>query len=102
MSIMKMKSKSLVQSWLEVELTINGRTLSEALFDMNKALGSAHTHSRVREWAENRNGRGKRLPREVRIYMAKVVMPHVLKSAGVASSAKIDKRTMNRLVEQLC
>jgi len=99
---MKMKAKSLVQSWLEVELNINGRTLSEALFDMNKSLGSAHTHSRVREWAENRNGRGKRLPREVRIYMAKVVMPYVLKSAGVSSLAKIDKRTINRLVEQLC
>ena len=61
-----MRAKTLIQAWLEVELNINCKTLAEALRDLNKKLGSVHTHSRVREWEENRNGRGDRLPRKVR------------------------------------
>jgi len=98
---MKMKAKSLVQAWLEVELEINQKTLAEALLGLNKALGSAHTHSRIREWEENRNGRGDRLPRRVRIYMSKLVLQDVLQSAGVKAD-KLDKRTITRLAEQLC
>ena len=97
----KMKAKTLVQSWLEVELVFNGKTLAEALKELNKHLNSAHTHSRVREWEENRNGRGARLPREIRLYMAKVVLRHVLESSGVNASA-LASRAVSRIAEQLC
>jgi hypothetical protein len=97
----KMKAKTLVQSWLEVELVFNNKTLAEALRDLNKHLNSAHTHSRVREWEENRNGRGARLPREIRLYMAKVVLRHVLESSGVNAST-LASRAISRIAEQLC
>jgi hypothetical protein len=98
---MKMKAKTLVQSWLEVELEFNNKTLAEALRDLNKHLNSAHTHSRVREWEENRNGRGARLPREIRLYMAKVVLRHVLESSGVNADT-LGSRTISKIAEQLC
>ncbi|MBP9722262.1 MAG: hypothetical protein KBD64_03775 [Gammaproteobacteria bacterium] len=95
-----MKSKSLVQSWLEVELNINGKTLTEALAALNSKMDSSHTHSRVNEWKENRNGRGERLPRELRMHMAKLVMKDVLESAGVNTS-KLSKKVLNKIAEQL-
>jgi hypothetical protein len=98
---MKMKAKTVVQSWLEVELVFNGKTLADALRDLNKHLNSAHTHSRVREWEENRNGRGARLPREIRLYMSKVVMRHVLESSGV-DVRSLQSRVISRIAEQLC
>ncbi len=95
-----MKSKSLVQSWLEVELNINGKTLTQALAALNGKMESSHTHSRVNEWKENRNGRGERLPRDLRMHMAKLVMKDVLKSAGIDAD-KLSKKTLNKLAEQL-
>ena len=68
---------------------------------MNKKLGSAHTHSRVREWEENRNGRGNRLPREVRMFMAKVVCKHVLADNGV-NIKNIENRKFNKIAELFC
>ncbi len=94
------KSKTLVQSWLEVELNINGKNLTNALESLNSQMGSAHTHSRVNEWKENRNGRGERLPRELRVHMAKIVMKDILSNAGLDVS-KINKATLNRIAEQL-
>ena len=96
-----MRAKTLVQAWLEVELDVNHKTLATALREMNKALDAAHTHSRVREWEENRNGRGDRLPRRVRVYMAKKVVDQVLKDAGV-DTKKLNKRNLNKIVDQLC
>lgn len=95
-----MKSKTLVQSWLEVELNINGKTLTQALDALNKKMKSSHTHSRVNEWKENRNGRGERLPRELRTHMAKLVIKNVLESAGI-SLAKLPQKTLNKIAEQL-
>lgn len=96
-----MKAKNLVQAWLEVELYENGKILAHALEDMNDALGSSHTHSRVREWEENRNGRGERLPREVRIYMAKIAAFNVLSAAGL-DVKKLNKRILATLAERFC
>lgn len=96
-----MKAKNLVQAWLEVELNENDKILAEALEDLNQHLGSAHTHSRVREWEENRNGRGERLPREVRVYMAKIVARSVLNAAGF-DSKKLTKRHLTVLAERFC
>jgi len=95
-----MKAKSLVQSWLEVELQHNGKSLADALRSLNTALGSAHTHSRVREWEENRNGRGDRLPRKVRIYMTKVAIRDVLRDCKI-NTDKIPSRTLTALCERL-
>lgn len=96
-----LKSKTLVQSWLEVELNINNKTLSQALESLNSKMNSSHTHSRVNEWKENRNGRGERLPRELRVHMSKVVIKEVLANAGVDVS-KISNKTLGRISEQLC
>lgn len=95
-----MKAKSLVQSWLEVELEHNGKTLADALRSLNTSLGSAHTHSRVREWEENRNGRGDRLPRKVRLYMAKVALRDVLRDCNL-NADKLPPRTLTVLCERL-
>jgi hypothetical protein len=96
-----MKANNIVQSWLEVELFENGKILAEALEDLNYALNTAYTHSRVREWEENRNGRGERLPREVRIYMGRIVARSVLDSAGF-NTKKLSQRQINQLVENFC
>ena len=97
----KLTSKTLVQSWLEVEIDFHGKTLAQALRDLNDHLHSTHTHSRVREWEENRNGRGARLPREIRLYMAKIVLKNVLEANGVKAQG-VDKKALNKIAEQLC
>lgn len=98
---MKMRAKNLVQSWLEVELHFNDKTLTEALKGLNNHLGSAHTHSRVREWEENRNGRGERLPRKVRLYMTRVVLKNVLGAAQLGVD-KLSKKTVEQICDRLC
>jgi len=95
-----MKSKSLVQSWLEVETNINGKSLGQALDSLNKKMKSAHTHSRVNEWKENRNGRGERLPRALRVHMAKLSIKDVLSNNGV-NVDKLSKKELNKIAEQL-
>ena len=95
-----LKSKTLVQSWLEVELNINGKTLSQALEALNDKMHSSHTHSRVNEWKENRNGRGERLPRELRVHMSQLVVKHVLANAGLDVS-KISRQALSKIAEQL-
>jgi hypothetical protein len=95
-----LKSKSLVQSWLEVELNINHKTLAQALESLNTKMDSSHTHSRVNEWKENRNGRGERLPRDLRIHMSKIVIKEVLTNAGLDVS-KISNKVLGRISEQL-
>lgn len=94
------KAKTLVQTWLEVELNSNNRTLGEALELLNKKMDSSHTHSRVNEWKENRNGRGERLPRELRVHMSKIVIKDVLQNAGI-DTTKLSKAVLNRIAEQL-
>ena len=96
-----MKAKTLVQVWLEVELVQNEKSLAEALRALNKKLGSAHTHSRVREWEETRGGRGSRLPREVRVYMAKIVSRSILESAGL-NTKKVPLRKLYQVAERFC
>jgi hypothetical protein len=96
-----MKAKTLIQSWLEVEVDRNGKTVAGALRDLNAHLGSSHTHSRVSEWKENRNGRGDRLPRRVRVYMAKIVIKAVLEDGGLKMGS-VQKKTLNKIAEQLC
>lgn len=93
-----MKAKNLIQIWLTVELKVNGKILAEAITDLNQALGTAYTHSRVREWEENRNGRGERLPRSVRAYMLKIGIPLILKNAGL--KVELTTRQINLLAEQ--
>lgn len=95
-----LKAKTLVQSWLEVELNINGKTLSQALDALNTKMQSSHTHSRVNEWKENRNGRGERLPRELRVHMSKLVIKDVLSNAGLDVS-KVSKTVLAKIAEQL-
>jgi hypothetical protein len=96
-----MKAKNLVQAWLHVELEENNKTLAEALLALNDSLGTAYTHSRIREWEENRNGRGERLPREVRVYMAKLVARSVLSNAGLSLKG-LTPRQVSLIAEQFC
>lgn len=96
----KFKANSLVQAWLFVELKEHGRTLAEALKDLNNKLDSAHTHSRVREWEDNRNGRGDRLPRKLRQYMLQKVLKSILANAGF-DAKKMNSRQLKKLAEML-
>ena len=96
-----MKAKNLVQAWLHVELEESNKTLAEALSALNDSLGTAYTHSRIREWEENRNGRGERLPREVRVYMAKLVARSVLSNAGLSLKG-LTSRQVSLIAEQFC
>ncbi len=96
----KLSGKSLVESWLFVELEAKERTLKEALDELNDTLGSAHTHSRVREWEQNRNGRGERLPRSLRIVLGKKVIREVLSAAGIDLKG-VSTAKLNKVVEQL-
>ena len=96
-----LRAKTLVQAWLEVELDKNKQTLTKTLEKMNKKLGSAHTHSRVREWEENRNGRGNRLPREVRMFMAKIVCKDILSDVGL-NTKDLTSSQINKIVRQFC
>jgi hypothetical protein len=96
-----MKAKNLVQAWLCVELEEGEKTLTEALGNLNDTLGTAYTHSRVREWEENRNGRGERLPREVRVHMAKLVARSVLSNAGLSLKG-LTSRQITQIAEQFC
>jgi hypothetical protein len=96
-----MKAKNLVQAWLAVEMDENGKTLGEALERMNEALSTRYTHSRIREWEENRNGRGERLPRQVRIYMAKLTARSVLEAMGISAKGLTTKK-IALLAEQFC
>lgn len=96
-----MKAKNLVQAWLFVEMEEDGKTLGEALNDLNEALGTAYTHSRVHEWRESRNQRGDRLPREVRVYMAKITARSVLSAAGLNMQG-MTTRKITQIAEQFC
>ena len=96
-----MKAKNLVQAWLHVALEEGNKTLAEALVGLNDSLGTAYTHSRIREWEENRNGRGERLPREVRVYMAKLVARSVLANAGLSLKG-LTARQVSLIAEQFC
>ena len=96
-----MKAKNLVQAWLHVELEESNKTLAEALSALNDSLGTAYTHSRIREWEENRNGRGERLPRQVRIYMAKLTARSVLEAMGISAKGLTTKK-IALLAEQFC
>ncbi|MFI4956510.1 MAG: hypothetical protein ACHQAX_04815 [Gammaproteobacteria bacterium] len=96
-----MKAKNLVQAWLFVELEEGDKTLAEALVNLNNSLGTAYTHSRIREWEENRNGRGERLPRDVRLHMAKLVARSVLTNAGLSLKG-LTSRQISQIAEQFC
>ena len=96
-----MEAKTLVQVWLEVELIQNNKSLADALRALNKKLGTAYRHSRMREWEQIRDGRGSRLPREVRVYMAKIVASTVLESAGI-NTKKVSSIKLNQIAEMFC
>lgn len=95
-----MRSKTLIESWLHVELVEKKRTLAAVLKELNSTLGSNYTHVRVREWEKNKNGRGGRLSRSVRLYMAKKVIRKALGDAGIDVS-RLHTKTLNKIVENL-
>lgn len=70
--------QNLVSTWLNIELNQNGKKLVDILGDMNMALRAKHTHSRIHEWAEYRNGRGGRMPKEVRYYILTKVLKNII------------------------
>lgn len=96
----KIKTKNLIETWSEVEQNINQRSFGKALDSLNKKMKTSYTTSRVNEWKENRNGRGERLPRELRVHLSKVVLKNVLSNAGLDTS-KLTQKNLNRIVEQL-
>lgn len=96
----KLTSKSLIQSWLQVELNINERTLAEVLREMNAKFDSKYTHSRIREWERCEDGRGSRIPSEVRNYILNRVIKYVLHSNGISCKG-ISNAKFFKIVNQL-
>lgn len=79
---------ALVASWLASELSIPGFGKMEALGDLNEALGTHYSISRLGEFA---NGR-RPLPPAVRQYMLRGAIQHVLLANGIATMMILDAR----------
>lgn len=90
-----LKSVNIVQSWLQVESSVNNRNIIYAVRRMNNELDTKYMTSRITEWyksADAEKGRGTRLPRRVRIYMSTIIIQHVLLACGASKQciARID------------
>ncbi|MEE9303230.1 hypothetical protein [Candidatus Vondammii sp. HM_W22] len=68
-----------------IEVVNQASTLAVALREMNNALGTRHTHSRIREWE-----RGDRLPTAMAInYMLSIVLPVLLADEGISKKRRL-------------
>lgn len=95
-----MPCRSLVKSWIYVELEIRHVSLAQALREFNVATKSKITPMRMREWEASRDNRGSRLSRLVRLYMAKKVIRFVLNDEGINTN-NLSNKVLNRIVENL-
>lgn len=80
--------RALVASWLASESYVPGRAKPDALADLNEALGTAYSLSRLGEFA---NGR-RPLPPVVRQYMLRGAIQHVLLANGIDTMLIEDDR----------
>lgn len=95
-----MKCRSLVKSWLHLELEVKQISLAQALREFNASTHSNATAGRVRAWEASLDNRGSRLSRSVRVYMAKKVIRLVLTDEGIDTN-NVSNKALNRIVENL-
>lgn len=85
---------SLVRSWLEMELSVPGRTRADALRDLNAEFSGTYTNSRLNEWL-----RGDRAPdHKVRQYMLRCVLERVLRQEGIEG---LSDKQLDRMADSL-
>ncbi len=98
----KKKQTNLIQTWIYVVTVLYDMQLKDAVAQMNEDLDSKHSVPRVREWSRQSedSGRGSRLPRVVRLYMATTVINYVLCAVGVDTDV-IKRIDTNKLVTML-
>lgn len=75
-----MTDKNLIEAWITVSRVIEGRTLTDAIRDMNKATGKSFDISRVSEWRCRKAIKRTPPPEAIR-YMAEDVAAYAVKSA---------------------
>lgn len=80
-----MPNSNLITTWLAVETAMPGRTMADALRDMNQALGRDYRQSRLREWE-----RGERLPDvyAMEYMVSRIIVPILLDEGLNKVSAK--------------
>lgn len=77
-----MVTDNLITTWLEVETREPGRTMADALRDMNKALKRQYQQSKLRKWE-----RGELLPDNLAIdYMLSRIAPVLLLDEGLSKA----------------
>ena len=71
-----------VRSWIEMDLAIPGRRLTDALGDLNDELGTRYQPNRLYEWLHRRRP----VPDAVRQFAARSAVGRVLRTHGVRAA----------------
>jgi len=79
-------------------MKVNGKTVTQAVSDLNDATSMLYSISRVREWCNKSNARGRKMMPEVRKYMLKRVLVSVV---GDVDFNSITTRKISAIAEKL-
>jgi hypothetical protein len=71
-------SQNLARMW-QLAVRANGKTLKQAIAEMNAATGRRYSYVRVWEWVKGRA----RVPLDARPHMLEVALPFILKCVAV-------------------
>lgn len=93
---MKTNNLNLIDTWLAVELCVDGMTKTEALADLNDALSTSYDLNRLGKWARGSES----IPRPVANYMMRVGIEYALKKGGVNTAMLSDKQ-LDRIADML-
>lgn len=72
------EAANLVSTWIKVEVE-SGKTMAEAVREMNSACQTNYRQSMIRSWERAEKAPG----RKIYSYMLRRVLPQVLKESGV-------------------
>ena len=73
-----MTAPAIIDAWLAVDI-IPGRNQADALRDLNEALGTRYTDSRLGEWRNER----RTMPNSVRAHMLAIGIERLLRAHGL-------------------
>lgn len=91
----KNKPKNLIDAWITVSRIIQGRTLTDAIRDLNAATGKSFDLSRVSEWRCHKSIKRCPPPEAIR-YMAQDVAAYAVQSVlGLDPSRFTDEQLLD-------